>query len=67
MADALTRLTPEWLKESGAGARRRAEAMFSKNAVIGEYIRYYERVAAGREEDEPREGTKGREKRFTHG
>lgn len=44
LAEVLAGLTPRWLTERGQGARRRAESMFSKRAVIGQYIDYYTRI-----------------------
>lgn len=44
LVNALRDLTPEWMKQHGAGARRRAEEMFSKDAVITQYIEYYKKV-----------------------
>ncbi len=46
LADVLTALTSEWLKVHGLGARRRAEHMFARDVVIGEYVEYYQRVMA---------------------
>ena len=45
LAAALAGLTPEWLAERGAAARQRAEHVFSKEAVIGDYVAYYREVA----------------------
>jgi len=44
LARALEALTPEWVVEKGGGARRRAEATFSKDAVIGQFVHYYGRL-----------------------
>jgi glycosyltransferase involved in cell wall biosynthesis len=44
LAEALAGLTPDWLELHGRQARERAERMFSKQAVIGQYVAYYEDV-----------------------
>jgi len=44
LAAALGGLTPEWLAHHGRQARERAVAMFSTEAVIGEYVKYYGEV-----------------------
>jgi glycosyltransferase involved in cell wall biosynthesis len=44
LAEALAGLTPEWIAEHGRQARARAVAMFSKEAVIGQYVKYYREV-----------------------
>jgi len=44
LAQALAGLTPEWLESHGRQARERAVAMFSKEAVIGQYVKYYREV-----------------------
>jgi glycosyltransferase involved in cell wall biosynthesis len=44
LAACLAGLGREWLEETGAGARRRAMALFSKEAVVGRYVEYYGRV-----------------------
>jgi len=41
LAAALAALTPEWLALHGQQARKRAVAMFSTEAVIGQYVEYY--------------------------
>ena len=47
LAAALAALTPEWLTLHGHQARERALAMFSTEAVIGEYVKYYEEMMSG--------------------
>jgi len=44
LAQALAALRPEWILENGQRARDRALRLFSKDAVIGQYISYYEQV-----------------------
>jgi len=44
LAQALAGLTPEWLERHGRQARERALKMFSKEAVIGQYVDYYRDV-----------------------
>ena len=44
LAAALAGLTPEWLALHGRQARERAVAMFSTEAVIGQYVDYYQQV-----------------------
>ena len=41
LAQALAGLTPEWIAEHGRQARARALQMFSKEAVIAQYVEYY--------------------------
>ena len=45
-----TRGTAKQWKQSAAGraARHRAETVFSRDVVIGEYVRYYEEVVSAR-------------------
>jgi len=45
LAGFLAGVSPEWIQQRSDGARRRAENMFSKQAVAGEYIAYYEKIA----------------------
>ena len=40
----LAGVTPEWIAERGKAARQHAEQVFATDAVIGQYIEYYERV-----------------------
>lgn len=47
LASALTALTPEWIQFHGRQARARALAMFSKGAVIRQYVEYYGEVLSG--------------------
>ncbi len=47
LAEALAGLTPEWIAEHGRQARERALRMFSKEAVIGQYVEYYRQVLEG--------------------
>jgi len=49
LAQALAALTPDWLLLHGRQARERALKMFSKEAVIGQYVEYYREVL--RDED----------------
>jgi hypothetical protein len=42
----LAGVTQEWLTEHGRQARARAEAVFSTQAVVHQYIRYYEMIPA---------------------
>jgi len=51
LAAALAGLTPEWLSLHGHQARERAVAMFSTEAVIGEYVKYYGRVMSDTREE----------------
>jgi hypothetical protein len=44
LAEALAGLTPDWLELHGRQARERALTMFSKEAVIRQYVGYYEDV-----------------------
>ncbi len=44
LAEALAGLNPEWFVRHSQQARKRAVTMFSKEAVIGQYIEYYEEV-----------------------
>jgi len=44
LAQALAGLTPEWLEQHGRRTRERALSMFSKEAVIRQYVEYYEEV-----------------------
>jgi glycosyltransferase involved in cell wall biosynthesis len=44
LAEALAGLTTEWLAIHGQQARERAVKMFSKEAVIGQYVQYYQQV-----------------------
>lgn len=46
LAASLGQLRPDWVDEHGKQARLRAEKVFSKHAVIRQYIGYYERVLA---------------------
>jgi glycosyltransferase involved in cell wall biosynthesis len=39
-------LAPDWLRARGTAARARALTVFSRDAVIGQYVAYYERVLA---------------------
>jgi glycosyltransferase involved in cell wall biosynthesis len=47
LAAVLAGITAEWLTECGRHARERAVRMFSKEAVIGQYVAYYARVMGG--------------------
>ena len=44
LAAALSGLTPAWLGLHGHQARARALKMFSKEAVISQYVEYYKKV-----------------------
>jgi glycosyltransferase involved in cell wall biosynthesis len=44
LADTMARLTPSWLAICGRQARLRAEQVFAKNVVIGQYVEYYRSV-----------------------
>jgi glycosyltransferase involved in cell wall biosynthesis len=44
LSEALAGLTPEWIRARGAAARRRAETVFCRDAVIRRYVAYYETV-----------------------
>jgi glycosyltransferase involved in cell wall biosynthesis len=44
LAAALAALTPAWIAEHGAMAHRRAERVFAKEVVIGQYVEYYRQV-----------------------
>jgi glycosyltransferase involved in cell wall biosynthesis len=44
LAAALATLTPEWIARHGSAARQRAERLFEKNVVIGQYVEYYRHV-----------------------
>lgn len=44
LADCLQNITPEWLAERGTAARNHALANFSKEAVIQQYIDYYQQI-----------------------
>ncbi len=44
LCEALTALAPEWMAGHGAGARQRAESVFSREKVIGQYAAYYRQV-----------------------
>lgn len=44
LAKALAGLTPEWIAVHGRQARARAETMFSKDVVIGQYVEYYKEI-----------------------
>jgi len=46
LAEFLFRLTPQWLAQTGAGARARAETVFARQPVIAQYLAYYRRVLA---------------------
>ena len=46
LAAFLAGVTSEWIAEKGRAARERAEQMFSKPAVIRDYVAYYRRVMA---------------------
>jgi hypothetical protein len=50
LAEALKKLTPEIIRDFGWAARRRAETVFAKDVVIGQYVRYYEEVMGRKEE-----------------
>ena len=47
VAEVLGSLTPEWVRTIGRQARERAEAMFSREAVITKYVQYYGEVMSG--------------------
>lgn len=44
LAATLSGLTPEWLEQHACQARDRAVRMFSKEAVISQYVEYYKEV-----------------------
>ena len=56
LAEFLSGLTPEWVAEHGAAARKRAESVYATDVVIGEYIDYYKHVVSDREGEVSRKG-----------
>jgi hypothetical protein len=44
LAEALGSVSEEWVGITGRQARVRAEGVFSKEAVVKQYIRYYQAV-----------------------
>jgi len=56
LASTLASLTPEWLELHGRQARERALRVFSREVVIGQYVKYYREVLG--EEEVSREAAK---------
>ena len=50
LARCLRTVSPEWTRQRGAQARRRAESVFSRPVVVSQYIAYYRRILEERTE-----------------